>query len=362
MAAQKYITIISLMKEIFTKEYKIYFGNDVLEQLSELLIERSYSKVFVLLDENTKKYCWPLLSSYLVDTQTIEIKSGEDSKTIQSAMIIWEKLQENFADRKAVLINLGGGVLSDLGGFAAATYKRGIDFINIPTTLLSMVDAAVGGKQGIDMASHKNAVGVFQHPKEIFIYPEFLKTLEPIELKSGFAEMCKHGLIDDKKLWEKLQTTDENKLDDLVPLIFQSIKIKVAIVKKDPLEKDIRKCLNFGHTIGHAFETHSLIHDKRPLKHGEAIVIGMICEAWLSWKKNWISEKELNNIKTYFLNRYPKYSHDFNYDLLLQYMRNDKKNLNGQINFSLLKKIGKAKIDITCSDEMIIDSIRYYLA
>jgi 3-dehydroquinate synthase len=350
------------MKEIFTKEYKIYFGNDVLEQLSEILIERAYSKVFVLIDENTKKHCWPILSSYLVDTLTIELKSGESQKNIQSAMYVWEKLQENFADRRAVVINLGGGVLSDLGGFVAATYKRGIDFINIPTTLLAMVDASVGGKQGIDMASHKNVVGVFQHPTEVFVYPDFLKTLDPIELKNGFAELCKHGLISDKELWEKLQKTNESDLSLLNPLIFQSLKIKVAIVKKDPLEKDIRKCLNFGHTIGHAFETFSLIHDKKPLKHGEAVVIGMICEAWLSMKKGWISNKDLENIKEYFTNRFSKYKTDLDYELLLQFMKNDKKNQYGQINFSLLKKIGKPKIDVSCDEELIKESIKYYLA
>ncbi|MFY8109138.1 MAG: 3-dehydroquinate synthase [Bacteroidia bacterium] len=350
------------MKEIFTKEYKIYFGNDVLEQLSETLIEMSYSKVFVLIDENTKKYCWPILSSYLVDTITIEIKSGEASKNIQTASKVWESLQENFADRRAVLINLGGGVLSDLGGFVAATYKRGIDFINIPTTLLAMVDASVGGKQGLDMDSHKNVVGLFKHPTSIFIYPDFLKTLEKSELKNGFVELCKHGLIDDKKLWDKLQSTDENNLELLNPLIYQSIKIKVAIVKKDPLEKDIRKSLNFGHTIGHAFETFSLIHDKKPLKHGEAVAIGIICEAWLSMNKGWISQSELENIKSFFINRFPVYKNQFNMELLLQYMRNDKKNQNGQINFSLLKKIGKSKIDITCTDQTILDSIQYYLS
>jgi 3-dehydroquinate synthase len=350
------------MKEIFTKEYKIYFGNDVLEQLSETLIEMSYSKVFVLIDENTKKYCWPILSSYLLDTITIEIKSGEASKNILTASKVWESLQENYADRRAVLINLGGGVLSDLGGFVAATYKRGIDFINIPTTLLAMVDAAVGGKQGLDMDSHKNVVGLFKHPTSIFIYPDFLKTLEKSELKNGFVELCKHGLIDDKKLWDKLQITNENDLELLTPLIYQSIKIKVAIVKKDPLEKDVRKSLNFGHTIGHAFETFSLIHDKKPLKHGEAVVIGIICEAWLSMNKGWITQSELESIKLFFNNRFPVYKHQFNIDLLLQYMRNDKKNHNGQINFSLLKKLGKSKIDVTCTDQIISDSIQYYFS
>lgn len=348
------------MKEIFTKEFRIFFGEDVLEQLAENLIENAYSKVFVLMDENTEKHCWPMLKPYLVDTFPIRIQSGEASKTIQTVQQVWTALQENFADRHALLINLGGGVLSDLGGFAAATYKRGIHFMNIPTTLLAMVDAAVGGKQGIDLDGHKNAVGVFKHPQEIFIYPPFLNTLPDVERRNGFAELSKHGLIKDSDFWLELVKTDEKKADNLDKLIFKSIKIKAAIVSKDPLEEGIRKSLNFGHTIGHAFETHSLIHDEKPLKHGEAVVIGMIAEAWLSKNLGWISEKELHAIKNYFLSRFPKYSAQPDFETLLVYMRNDKKNRNGQINFSLLKKIGKAKIDVNCSEEEIQHAIAFY--
>lgn len=348
------------MKEIFTKEFRIFFGGDVLEQLAENLIENAHSKVFVLMDENTEKYCWPIVKPYLVDTFPIRIQSGEASKNIGTVQQVWTALQDNFADRHALLINLGGGVLSDLGGFAAATYKRGINFINIPTTLLSMVDAAVGGKQGIDLDGHKNAVGVFRHPQEIFVYPAFLKTLPEVEIRNGFAELTKHGLIEDKSFWQELTQTDEKNPESLDKLIFKSLKIKASIVKKDPLEADLRKSLNFGHTIGHAFETYSLVHDDKPLKHGEAVVIGMIAEAWLSKNKGWISDKELESIRSYFTQRFPKYAHRPDNQILLSYMLNDKKNRNGLINFSLLKKVGKSKIDVNCTEAEIKEAIAFY--
>ncbi|MBC7383817.1 MAG: 3-dehydroquinate synthase [Bacteroidia bacterium] len=349
------------MKEIFSKEYNIFLGDDVFEKLAETLIHKEYSKVFVLMDNNTSLHCWPLLSAYLVNFVPIIIPDGEVNKNIRQAEFIWETLQSNFADRRALLINLGGGVISDIGGFCAATFKRGIDFINVPTTLLSMVDAAVGGKQGVDMLSFKNVIGVFKHPKEVFIYPPFLNTLNDNEKRNGLAELCKHALISDKALFEKLEAIPP---DDwgvkLNSLIFQSLKIKVSIVKKDPLEKDLRKTLNFGHTIGHAIETASLLSDKVPLKHGEAVAIGIICEAFISKAIDHLSSKEFKNIVEYISNRFPKYKQKINQEQLILFMRNDKKNKEGNIHFTLLKKIGKAKVDIICEDDLIIQSLNYY--
>ena len=348
------------MKEIIQKDFDIFLGTNVLEKLSEILINKEYSKIFVVMDSNTYKHCWPILSPYIMNYEIIVIPAGEANKTLKYAEIIWAKFQELFADRRAVLINLGGGVISDLGGFCAATYKRGIDFINIPTTLLSMLDASIGGKLGVDFNSFKNVIGVFQNPKYIFINPNFLNTLAQDEKRNGLAEVCKHALIEDKSLFQKLESITTHDWENAGPLIFQSLKIKVAIVKKDPLEKDIRKALNFGHTIGHAIETNSLLNDEEPLKHGEAIAIGMICEAFMSKAIMGLPGSELDRITGYFMQRFPKYKGKLNTAKLIEFMKNDKKNREGIINFSLLKKIGKVKIDVTCHDDLIEKAINYY--
>lgn len=348
------------MKEIIQKDFEIFLGEEVLEHLSAVLIENSYSKVFVLMDTNTKRFCWPMLSPYLVNFFPIVIPEGEASKNLVQAEKIWENLQKNMADRRAVLINLGGGVISDIGGFCAATYKRGIDFINVPTSLLGMVDAAIGGKLGIDFLSFKNSIGLFKHPKYIFIYPSFIKTLPSEEIRNGLAEVVKHGLIDNKSLFEKLSHIEGQAIEKAANLIFQSLKIKADIVKKDPYEKDLRKVLNFGHTIGHAIETWSLLNDAIPLKHGEAIAIGMICEAYLSHVILDMPISELEAINKYFTKHYPTYKGTLDTDILIEYMHNDKKNAAGFINFSLLKRIGKAKINIHCKENLIVEAIDYY--
>ncbi len=348
------------MKEIIQKDFEIFLGPEILEKLSEILINKEYSKIFVLMDSNTHKQCWPILSPYLVNYETIVIPAGESNKTLQYAEFIWEKFQNSFADRKAVLLNLGGGVICDLGGFCAATYKRGIDFINIPTSLLAMVDASIGGKLGLDFKSVKNSIGLFQHPKYILINPFFLKTLPQEEIRNGLAEVCKHALIDDQSLFQKLAKKQEHDWENAGALIFQSLKIKATIVKKDPHEKGLRKGLNFGHTIGHAIESYSLTKDKHPLKHGEAIAIGMICEAYLSNHLLGLSKNDLKEISQYFMQRFPKYAEKLSYNLLEDYLKNDKKNDAGQINFTLLKKIGKTKLDMHCSEELIQASLEFY--
>lgn len=348
------------MKEIIHKDFEIFLGEEVLEHLAEMLIELGYSKIFVLMDTNTQRHCWPILSPYLVNFHPIVIPEGESSKSLVQAEKIWTTLHQNLADRRSVLINLGGGVVSDIGGFCAATYKRGIDFINVPTSLLGMVDAAIGGKLGIDFLSYKNSIGLFKHPKYIFVYPDFIKTLSAEETRNGLAEVVKHGLIEDKSLFEKLAQLDSNSLEKAGNLIFQSIKIKAQIVKKDPFEKDLRKALNFGHTIGHAIETWSLLNDVIPLKHGEAIAIGMICESYLSKTLLGLSTAELEQITRYFTHRYPTYKQAWDESKLIALMHHDKKNIDGLINFTLLKKIGKAKININCHEDLIRKSLAYY--
>ena len=249
------------MKEYNLRKVRIYTGNDVLESLLENLIENSYSQVFVLVDENTEKYCLPLIHKYLFNTKIIKIKSGEQEKTLETTQFIWNELQRYHAAKNSVLLNLGGGVIGDIGGFCAATFKRGIDFINIPTTLLAMVDSSIGGKTGIDFNGIKNSIGIITDPKAIYIYPDFLNSLAKDELINGYAEVIKHALIADFDLWEKFRKVDAFDFQKLNSIINDSIKIKLKIVAKDPYEQNVRKLLNFGHTIGHAIESYSLKHD-----------------------------------------------------------------------------------------------------
>ena len=322
---------------------------------------RQYSKVAVLVDENTKKYCYPLLQPFLATHSLIEITSGEENKHIQTCMQIWQALTNQQFDRKSLLVNLGGGVIGDMGGFCAATYKRGIDFIQIPTTLLSQVDASVGGKLGIDFGSFKNHIGVFQEPKNVLIDATFLKTLPYRELRSGFAEVVKHCLIADKKAWEKLI---KNNLEqqDWEEIIAHSVHIKNEVVEADPKEKGLRKILNFGHTVGHAVESFFLEQDvQNRLLHGEAIVIGMICEAWLAMQKGFIKEKELQTIEEYLLEIYKKVEIPTDsFDTIVENTFQDKKNEKGLILCSLLEEIGKANYDISISTEEIKASLAYY--
>ncbi len=360
LRGQKYILAQYKMKEIFSKKFNTYMGSDVFEELAKSLIEREYSKVFVLMDENTERDCYPILKNYLVDVSIIKISSGEQHKTIKTAEYIWQVLHNNFADRRAVLINLGGGVICDLGGFCAATYKRGIDFINLPTTLLAMVDASIGGKQGCDLDSYKNVIGVFAHPKDIYIYTNFLNTLPNVEKRCGLAELSKHALIDNKDLWRLINTNPVFDYNNIQKYVAQSAKIKIDIVKKDPYEKGIRKSLNFGHTIAHAIETWSLKKDMQNLKHGDAVAVGMLCEAYISNKKNDFSSKELEQIIDFVVQNFVFYKSNWNVAELISYMKNDKKNYKGNINFTLLKKIGKVKIDVDCDEKIIEEALQFY--
>ena len=321
------------MKEIKSDDYIIWMGNNSLSKLDV----SSYSKIAILVDENTKRDCLYKLPK-IENSLIIEIPSGEENKNISTCNFIWEKLTEHQFDRNSLLINLGGGVIGDIGGFCASTYKRGIDFIQIPTTLLAMVDSSVGGKLGVDFKDLKNQIGVFNNPKSVLIDPEFLQTLPENELKSGFAEVVKHALIADKDLWSKITSTPFANLD-WQEIIAISVQIKNKIVRKDPLEKGERKKLNFGHTYGHAIESYYL-EKGTPILHGESVFMGMILETDLSS----ISEEEKQEIKNFILSNFslpftPKKSD------ILSNLVNDKKNKEGKINFSLLNKIGDGSID-----------------
>jgi 3-dehydroquinate synthase len=349
------------MDTIQSNNYPIYFENS-LGQLAQFIENGNYSRFFVLTDEHTVKYCLPLLREKLGDPQNfdiIEISAGEESKGIDFCIGVWKMLIDFGADRQSLLINLGGGVISDLGGFAASTFKRGIDFVHVPTTLLSQVDASVGGKTGIDIDSIKNIIGTFTQPKAVFIDYEFLKTLPARQILSGTAEMLKHGLICDAAYWNQLKESDL--ANPNAELVYRSVAIKNEVVLADPHEKNIRKSLNFGHTIGHAVETNSLINDKDPLSHGEAIAIGMICESYLAHKKTSLSAEELADITETLTTLYPKYDlKKADNNVLLEHMLKDKKNLNGKINCTLLNAIGQFNIDNICTNEELLESLNYY--
>ncbi len=352
---------IILLKEYHLKDFSIYSGSDVFDILLEKIIEQSYTQVFVLADENTAKHCIPVLNKYLFDIKLFTVGSGEKHKTLQNAERLWLFLQQHYADKKALLINLGGGMISDLGGFCAATYKRGIDYINIPTSLLSMVDAGIGGKTAIDLNGVKNAVGTIKQPVMIFINPEFLSTLPEHELLNGFAEIIKHGLIADTDYLNKITRTDLRDRTKLAQLINGSVKVKLQVIKKDPEEKSLRKVLNFGHTIGHALEAYSLANDKKPLKHGEAVAIGMVCEAFLSKAVLNLSNKELRQIGELIVSIFGKYSlRSILSPEIIRLIKQDKKNVADEINFTLLKRIGKASINHHCSEAQIMAALNYY--
>jgi 3-dehydroquinate synthase len=320
---------------------------------------QSYAQIAVLVDENTKIHCYPLLKPHLNPHLLIEIWSGEENKNLQTCIQIWQQLTDNEFDRKSLLINLGGGVIGDMGGFCAATYKRGIDFIQIPTTLLAQVDASVGGKLGIDFGIFKNHIGVFQEPQKVLVDATFLQTLSYRELRSGFAEVIKHCLIADQEAWKMLITKDLEH-QNWQEIIAHSLAIKNKVVEIDPRETGVRKILNFGHTVGHAVESFFL-YTKGKLLHGEAIAVGMICEAWLASEKGFIEKTELLEIQGYILSIYDKIDiNEADFEAIIHNTFQDKKNEKGIVLCSLLAQIGKANYDILVSPTEIKASLMYY--
>ena len=349
------------MKTIQLDTYNIQVGN-VGTSLPAFLKERQFSKIFILVDDNTEKMCLPVLleKTQLENFHLISIPSGEKHKNIETCQQIWSKMMDSAADRNALTINLGGGVIGDMGGFCAATFKRGMSFIQIPTTVLSQVDASIGGKLGIDFELVKNSIGLFKNPEAVLIDPDFLKTLPKNELRSGFAEILKHSLIADFEQWDQLSKIDNLDQVDWTALIIPSLKIKRDIVDQDPFEKGIRKALNFGHTIGHAVES-NLLESETPLLHGEAIAIGMVTEAYLSRESVGLTEKDCKKITEFILKIYGKPKIDRgSYPELIAIMRNDKKNRGDEINFTMLDQPGTALINQTATPENIMESLDFY--
>ena len=335
---------MSLKKIAITKDSTIFFEKDPFSNLNAYLKKKKFSKIFVLVDNNTFENCYPILAescSLLHTAEIIEVESGEQNKTLNTCSEIWEGLSEINADKHSLLINLGGGVITDLGGFIASIYKRGISFIHIPTTLLAMADASVGGKCGVNLRSVKNQLGTITQPDAVFIYTPFLGTLDTRHLKNGMAEIVKMALISDKKLMIDLHDGKKQ----LEEIIFKSVTLKAAIVRKDPFDKGLRKTLNFGHTIGHAIES-TLLGTKQELLHGEAIAIGMIIEAFICMDKKLISKTDLTALINLIQPNYKliKFS-KAQAKTIFEFIQHDKKNKGKTIRMSLLKGLGACLFD-----------------
>ncbi len=352
------------ISKIIENPYPIYIGEINafdFEQFQQLI--KAYSQIVVIVDEHTKLHCLPKIMSIpsFKTAKIIEIKSGETSKSIHYAIDIWKTFTDMTLDRNSLIVNLGGGVVSDLGGFVAGVFKRGLPYINIPTSLLSMVDASIGGKTGVNYQGFKNQLGVFLNPEVVFIDASFLETLPKRDLYAGFAEIIKHALIMDAVLWNLLLTIQPEDILNNQDIIYRAVQVKSNIVNTDPLEKGIRKILNFGHTIGHAIESYSLSNDKSPLLHGEAVAIGLICETYLSVIKNGLDQQKANLIYNYIRTLFPFYTIDPSIiPELINIIKQDKKNKNNRLNFTLISEIGKSIIDIDCDESLIAEGISFY--
>ena len=332
------------------------------EKLSNFVNENSNEKFLFFVDENTHEYCLPLLLAKLPeieDIEIIEIPAGEEFKSIEIAIQVWLSLGELNTDRNAIIFNCGGGVITDFGGFVASTYKRGIRFVNIPTTLLAMVDASVGAKTGINLEHFKNQIGTFYAPEMVVISSDFLLTLPETEIRSGFAEMLKHGLIQDIKYWKDLKKIDNLNPENIANFITQSIEIKKSIVEKDPTERGLRKILNAGHTLGHALESFYLFNDQE-ITHGEAVVAGLILENYISVNRNQLTWDEFYEILKVCEKFYPKLILPDS-EQILPILLYDKKNVGTEINANLLNKIGECSpISSSIFKKEIQDAIDFY--
>lgn len=342
---------------------KVIVSGNLERDLVNAIAECEHDKIFILTDQTTHDMCLPKLQNFLClkGAKSIVIKAGDTNKTLDSLAEVWTALSQGGATRHSLMINLGGGMVTDLGGFAASTFKRGIDFINIPTTLLAMVDASVGGKTGINFGGLKNEIGVFSDSKFVIINTQFLDTLDHDNICSGYAEMLKHDLISDNKHWAELVgfKLAQPDLAQLQRMVAESIKVKERIVTEDPHEHGIRKALNLGHTVGHALESFAMKHG-RPVLHGYAVAYGMVCELYLSARKTGFPTDKMHQTVRFILDHYGRLPYTcYDYPELLELMRHDKKNTSGIINFTLLGGIGDIRINQTATKEEIEEALDF---
>ncbi|WP_310991859.1 3-dehydroquinate synthase [Aequorivita marina] len=348
-----------------SKKGAVYKNERAWKAISKIMIQPEISSVFILTDTNTALHCLPVFlqkQNFKNPPHILKIETGEEHKTIHTCLKVWKILSEKGADRKSLIINLGGGVVTDLGGFVASTYQRGVTFINIPTSLLAMVDASVGGKNGVDLGYIKNQIGVINPPEMVVLDTEFLKTLPPEHITSGLAEMLKHGIIHSKAYWERVKNADYTKTNEFESLIWDSIEIKREIVTKDPFENNLRKTLNFGHTLGHAIESYFLeASNKTKLLHGEAVAVGMILATYISNKMLNFPSETLTDITNNILKHFPKQSFTENdIEAIIKLLVFDKKNRNGQVLFVLLEDIGNYKTNCIVNNELIHKAFQFY--
>jgi 3-dehydroquinate synthase len=336
---------------------------DILKSLDEAIGNHSSDDIFILCDSNTVKLCLPhlLQSDKLKSAKMLAIPAGDENKTIATASIVWEFLSNNGATRKSLMINVGGGMITDIGGFCAATFKRGIDYINVSTTLLGAVDAATGGKTGVNFSGFKNEIGAFAPARNVLIAIEFFRTLDHANIISGYAEMLKHALISTKEEWNETLKFNLENIDflQLAVLVERNINIKEDVVARDPKEQNIRKALNLGHTFGHAFESLSYKIGK-PVLHGYAVIWGLLCELYLSNIKLNFPKEEIIQLKNLIQQHYGWFAFDCaHYELLLEYMRHDKKNESKDINFTLLSDVGEVVINQTATQDEIFECLDF---
>ena len=338
----------------------IIFTDSAAKQLDAFIAATPHDRLFILCDENTVRLCLAKLSNYQT-FKLITIPSGDTNKTLQSLTHVWQQLQQGGATRHSLLVNLGGGMVTDLGGFAASTFKRGITFVNIPTTLLAMVDASVGGKTGINFGGLKNEVGVFSNAQQVIIDTQFLSTLDHDNLLSGYAEMIKHTLISSVDEWAELlnYAPDNRNLAPLAPMLKKNIQVKERIVEADPHEQGLRKALNLGHTVGHALESFAMAAG-RPVLHGYAVAWGIVCELYLSAIKTGFPTTPLHQTASYIRNHYGQPAIECkHYDQLLELMTHDKKNTGSDINFTLLADIGSLRLNQTATRDEIFEALDF---
>ena len=330
-------------------------------ELAAVVRSLAVDRVFVLVDENTAQHCLPFLDLSDLNPCVIRIPAGDEFKTIDTAIEVWNRLVDGGATRSSLLVNVGGGVVTDLGGFVAATFKRGMRFVNVPTTLLGVVDAATGGKTGVNFRGLKNEVGAFAMPEKVVINPKFFETLDFKNRLSGYAEMLKHALIADPILLEQILAFDLDGFDvkRLSGLLKENIDVKEKIVEIDPREVGQRKALNFGHTVGHAFE--SLSYEKGvPMLHGFAVMWGMVAELYLSLVKLRFDKAVLMRVLCFAKEYYGAFPFTCKeYDRLYELMLHDKKNSGGVVNFTLLAGVGDVRINQTVTKEEVFEALDF---
>ena len=341
----------------------VLVGLESISRLHDFISNLKPSKIFILVDHNTKKHCLPILFKHnpdLINCHIIDIGLGESIKSISNFQLVCKVLISKDIDRNSLILNLGGGVICDFGGFVSSVLKRGVCFINVPTSLMSQVDASIGGKVALNLGEHKNQIGLFSNPNSVIIYPPFLSSLPQEHILSAHSEIYKYALIYDAYLWEKISVMGLLDMSQLNTIIHKCVEIKTTIVELDYHDFNVRRKLNFGHSIGHAIES-VFLNQNKPISHGFALSIGIICETYISYLKYGFSQNILNRVAEVILSIFPSISlHSTEDNLILEYLKSDKKNLQGLLNFTLIKDIGVAEVNCPVFEKDILSSLDFY--